>query len=148
MKVKQTCCSYNASIEWATQPLSLIHSDVVEPLTLTAYDGSRWFVTLTDDFIRFTWMFFMKIKGETVKHIKDFVTLMKIDCSDYSLKHLCTDFEHKYLVLKNWFSVNNIIWEPTMPYSPEENSVSERLNRTICEPAQAMLKDSGLNSHL
>ncbi len=54
-------------------------------------------------------MFFMKIKDETVKHIKNFVTLMKINCSDYSLKHLCTDFKCKYLVLKNWFSVNNII---------------------------------------
>jgi hypothetical protein len=31
---------------------------------------------------------FMKIKDETVKHIKNFVTLMKTDCSDYSLKHL------------------------------------------------------------
>jgi len=30
-------------------------------------------------------MFFMKIKGETVKHIKNFVTLMKIDHSDYSV---------------------------------------------------------------
>jgi hypothetical protein len=76
---------------------------------------------------------FMKIKDKTVKHIKNFVTLMKTDCSDYSLKHLHTDFECKYLVLKNWFTVNDIIWEPTVPYSPEENSVSERLNRTICE---------------
>ncbi len=73
---------------------------------------------------------------------------MKTDCSDYSLKCLHTDFEHKYLVLKNWFTANNIIWEPTAPYSPEENGVSERLNRTICEPTQAMLKDSDLNSHL
>jgi len=54
-------------------------------------------------------MFFMKIKGETVKHIKNFVALMKISCSDYSLKCLHTDFEHKYLVLKNWFTVNSII---------------------------------------
>ncbi len=73
---------------------------------------------------------------------------MKTDCSDYSLKHLCTDFECEYLVLKNWFTVNDIIWEPTTPYSPEENSVSEWLNRIICESAQAMLKDFGLNSHL
>jgi len=90
----------------------------------------------------------MKIKDETIKHIKNFVTLMKIDCSDYSLERLHTDFEHEYLVLKNWFTVNDIIWEPTMPYSPEENGVSERLNRTICKLAQAMLKDSDLNSHL
>ncbi len=54
-------------------------------------------------------MFFMKIKGETAKHIKKFVTLMKTDCSDYSLERLYTDFEHKYLVLKNWFTVNSII---------------------------------------
>jgi len=114
----------------------------------TAYDSSRWFVTLTDDFTRFIWMFFMKIKGETVKHIKDFVTLMKTDCFDYSLKHLCTDFECEYLVLKNWFTVNSIIWKPTVLYSSEENSVSEWLNRTICKSAQAMLKDSDLNSYL
>ncbi len=54
-------------------------------------------------------MFFMKIKDKTAKHIKNFVALMKTDCSDYSLKRLCTNFEHKYLVLKNWFSVNSII---------------------------------------
>ncbi len=131
MKVKQTHHPYNAFIEQATQPLGLIHLNVVEPITLIVYDSSRWFVTLTDDFTRFTWMFFMKIKGETVKHIKNFVTLMKTDCSDYSLKCLCTDFKHKYLVLKNWFTVNSIIWEPTVPYSPEENGVFERLNRTI-----------------
>ncbi len=35
-----------------------------------------------------------------------------------------------------------------MLYSPEENGVSEQLNRIICELAQAMLKDFGLNSHL
>ncbi len=73
---------------------------------------------------------------------------MRIDCSDYSLERLHTDFKCKYLVLKNWFTANGIIWEPTTLYSPEENGISERLNRTICKPAQAMLKDSGLNSHL
>ncbi len=148
MKVKQTCCPYNAFIEWVTWSLGLIHLNVVEPITPTVYDSSRWFVILTDNFTRFTWMFFMKIKGKTVKHIKNFVTLMKTDCFDYSLECLHTDFEHKYLVLKNWFSANGIIWEPTTPYSPEENGVSERLNCTICKPAQAMLKDFGLNSHL
>ncbi len=148
MKVKQTCCSYNAFIEWVTQSLDLIHLNVVESITPTAYDNSRWFVILTDNFTRFTWMFFMKIKGKTAKHIKDFVALMKTDCSDYSLECLCTDFKCEYLVLKNWFTVNNIIWESITLYSSEENGVSEQLNRTICEPAQAMLKDFGLNSHL
>ena len=54
-------------------------------------------------------MFFMKIKDKTVKHIKNFVALMKTDHSDYSLEHLHTNFECEYLVLKNWFTVNGII---------------------------------------
>jgi hypothetical protein len=62
MKVKQTCCSYNAFIEWVTWSLGLIHLNVVEPIMLTVYDSSRWFVTLTDDFTRFTWMFSWKSK--------------------------------------------------------------------------------------
>ncbi len=148
MKVKQTHHSYNAFIEQTTQSLNLIYSDVIELIILTVYNSLRWFVILTDDFTRFTWMFFMKIKDETVKHIKNFVTLMKTDHSDYSLKHLCTDFECEYLVLKNWFTVNDIIWEPITLYLPEENDISEWLNCTICKPAQAMLKDFDLNSHL
>jgi len=148
MKVKQTHCPYNAFIEWVTWSLNLIHLNVVEFIMLIVYDSSRWFVILTDDFTRFIWMFFMKIKDKTVKHIKNFVALMKISCSDYSLECLLINFECEYLVLKDWFSVNDIIWEPTTFYSPEENGVSEQLNCTICKSAQAMLKDFDLNSHL
>jgi len=46
-------------------------------------------------------MFFMKIQGKMIKHIKNFVALMKTDHSDYSLKHLHINFKCEYLVLKN-----------------------------------------------
>jgi hypothetical protein len=62
MKVKQTC-PLQCFIEWVTWSLNLIHLNVVEPITLTVYDSSRWFVTLTDDFTRFTWMFSWKSKA-------------------------------------------------------------------------------------
>jgi hypothetical protein len=61
MKVKQTH-SYNAFIEWVTWSLGLIHLNVVELIMPTVYDSSRWFVTLTDNFTRFTWMFSWKSK--------------------------------------------------------------------------------------
>jgi hypothetical protein len=34
-------------------------------IMLTVYDSSRWFVTLTDDFTRFTWMFSWKSKWDS-----------------------------------------------------------------------------------
>jgi len=51
----------------------------------------------------------MKIKDKMIKHIKDFVALMKTGRSDYPLERLCINFECEYLVLKNWFRANGII---------------------------------------
>lgn len=39
-----------------------------------------------------------------------------------------------------------IIHETTVPYTPEQNGVSERLNRTIIEKARAMLEDAHLEN--
>jgi len=41
MKAKQTHHPYNASIEWVTWSLNLIHLNVVEPITLITYNSSR-----------------------------------------------------------------------------------------------------------
>jgi hypothetical protein len=50
---------------------------------------------------------FMKIKDKMVKHIKNFVTLMKTDCSDYFLKCLHTDFECNINKLKEWLRASS-----------------------------------------
>ncbi len=93
----------------------------------------------------------MKIKNKTVKHIKNFVALIKNNCFNYSLKHLYTDLKHKYLILKNWFIIKNITWKSTMfysDYSPEENDIFKQLNCTIYKLTQAMLKNSNLSFYL
>ena len=53
MKVKQTHCSYDTLIKSVTQILSLIHSDIVSSITSIMYKDSKYFVTLTDKYIRF-----------------------------------------------------------------------------------------------
>ena len=109
MKVKQTHCLYNTLIKSVTQILSLIHSDIVSLIISVTYKDSKYFVTLTDDYIRFIWMYSMKKKKQTAKHIKAFVIIMKSHLLNLSVSHFCTDYECKYLNLKNWFSSQNII---------------------------------------
>lgn len=42
-------------------------------------------------------------------------------------------------------SESGIAMEPSVPYTPQQNGVAERMNRTILERARAMLDESGVN---
>ncbi len=109
MKVKQTHCSYDTLIKSVTQILSFIHSDIVSLIISIVYDSLKYFITLIDDYIRFIWMYLMKKKKQTAKHVKSFIVIMKIHLLNLSVSHFCTDYKHKYLDLKNWFSSESII---------------------------------------
>ena len=43
---------------------------------------------------------------------------------------------------KAHFHTTGIKWEPTVPYAPEQNGLSERINCSISEHIQCILKDS------
>jgi len=148
MKVKQTHCLYNTLIKSVTQILSLIHSDIVDSIIPITYKDSKYFVTFTDNYVRFIWMYSIKKKKQTAKYIKVFVVTMKTHLLNLSVSHFCINYKCKYLDLKNWFSSQSIIWELTVTYFTEKNSVSEWVNCIICESARAMFKNSDINSFL
>ena len=50
--------------------------------------------------------------------------------------------------LKEWAAENGITLEPTAPYSPSQNGVAERFNRTLLELARAMLLEKNLPTFL
>ena len=45
-----------------------------------------------------------------------------------------------------YLKIRGILHELTIPYTPEQNGVAERLNRTLMETAQSMISHSGLSS--
>ena len=56
----------------ATSTLDLIHSDVSGPIPTTSINGSRYFLTIIDDCLRFYWVYFMKQKLEVFTIFKVF----------------------------------------------------------------------------
>src|SRR5438046_778819 len=48
--------------------------------------------------------------------------------------------------MKEWAKEVGIALEITVPYTPEQNGVSERLNRTLTEKANALREDNGLSA--
>lgn len=56
-----------AAAFWATRPLELVHSDLCGSLLVLSHVGSWYVITFTDDFSRYTWIYFLKFKNEALE---------------------------------------------------------------------------------
>ena len=56
--------------ERVTELLRLIHSNVCGPINVMAQDGYFYFVTFTDDFSRYGYVYLMKYKFEIFEKFK------------------------------------------------------------------------------
>ena len=52
--------------------LELIHSDVCGPISIQARGGYEYFITFTDDYSRFDYVYLMKWKSKTFEKFKEF----------------------------------------------------------------------------
>lgn len=132
----------------ATQILELIHSDLCGPMPVPSYGNARYVLTLTDDCSRKSFVYFLKTKSQTemLQKFTDFRNMVE-NQTGLKIKRIRTDNGTEYCnsSLESFFRNNGIIHETTIPYCPQQNGVSERLNRTIMEKVRSMLQDAGLD---
>ena len=70
--------------------LELIHSNVCGPMLVQARSGSFYFITFTDDFSRFGWVYLMRYKSEAFEKFREFKNEVKKQ-SVKSIKTLRSD---------------------------------------------------------
>nr|GEU81191.1 putative ribonuclease H-like domain-containing protein [Tanacetum cinerariifolium] len=56
-----------------SQPLQILHMDLFGPTSVRSINHKTYFLVITDDFNRFSWVFFLRTKDETSGIIKDFI---------------------------------------------------------------------------
>jgi len=110
-----------------------------------AYDGTRYFVTFIDDFLRASMVYCIQRKSEVLDKFKDFVAKTEVlhSCKIAKLK-ADNDGEYTSNEFKQFCKEKGIQMIFTVLYNPEMNSVAERLNRTLQERATTMLITSGM----
>ena len=137
----------------ATRILELIHSDLCGPMQVDSIGGSRYMLTFTDDYSRYTHVYFLKKKSEVLEKFKEFVTLAENMSGSkvgklnvyaekrVSFKNFRTDNGGEYTSndFHKYCSEKGIAREFTNPHTPQQNGVSERLNRTIIEAVRSMM---------
>ena len=122
-----------------------MHSDVYDPMPTESNGGCKYFVTFIDDYSRCCSVYFMKQKSEVLDKFKEFESetnaggTLRIGTlrSDNGGEYVSSEF-------KTYLQHNKVHHELTVPYSPEQNGVAERMNRTLMESARTMLSHAGL----
>ncbi|GKD21935.1 putative ribonuclease H-like domain-containing protein [Tanacetum coccineum] len=57
-----------------SQPLQILHMDLFGPTSVKSIMGKMYCLVVTDDYSRFSWVFFLAKKDETSGILKDFIT--------------------------------------------------------------------------
>jgi Reverse transcriptase (RNA-dependent DNA polymerase)/gag-polypeptide of LTR copia-type/Integrase core domain/GAG-pre-integrase domain/Domain of unknown function (DUF4219) len=136
--------SSNYSVQ-STCKLELVHSDVCGPMSVPSLGGARYFVTFIDDFTRCCRVYFLKHKSEVLDKFKEYESEVT-NKSGQKIKTIRTDNGGEYTSreFENFLKLKGIRHELTVPYSPAQNGIAERLNRTLQEMALSQLIEANL----
>nr|GEU44310.1 hypothetical protein [Tanacetum cinerariifolium] len=125
------------------QPLFRLHTDLFGPTFVKSLNKKSYCLVVTDDYSRFTWMFFLATKDETGPILKIFITGLENQLS-LKMKVIRSDngTEFKNPNLNQFCGMKGIKREFSVPRTPQQNGIAERKNRTLIEAARNMLTDS------
>ncbi|BBH02338.1 hypothetical protein Prudu_012875 [Prunus dulcis] len=131
----------------ASKVLELVHVDLCGPMRNESVARNRYFMLIIDDFTRMIWVYFLRNKSEAFYCFKKFKSMTelqtghKVQCirSDRGGEFLSTDF-------LEFCEANGIQRQLTMAYTPQQNGVVERKNRTVIEMAKSICPTKALNN--
>jgi len=132
------------------EPLELIHSDLCGPIDPTSHGGAMYFLLFTDDYTRFTHIY--PLKRKTSASVLERFREYKLEVANQlgkRIKCLRTDGGSEY---EKWMGSHlkgsGIIHKTTALYSPDQNGMAERTNRTIMERVKAIIAEGKLDKEL
>ncbi|GJX68972.1 putative ribonuclease H-like domain-containing protein [Tanacetum coccineum] len=108
-------------------PLHLLHMDLFCPTFVKSLMKKMYFLVVTDDYSRFTCVFFLATKDETSGILK---------CDNGN--------ELKNKEMNQFCEMKGILRQCSIARTPQQNGVAERRSRTLIKAARTMLADSKL----
>nr|GEU65292.1 hypothetical protein [Tanacetum cinerariifolium] len=119
--------------------------DLFGPTYVSSIMHKKYRLVITDNFSRFTWVFFLATKNETSRILKIFITKIE-NLVDKKVKIIRCDNEPEFKnsVMNEFCEEKGIKREYSVARTPQQNEVAERRNRTLIEAARTMLADSKL----
>jgi transposase InsO family protein len=124
------------------RPLELLHMDLFGSIAYIRIGESKYCLVIVDDYSRFTWVFFLQEKSQTQDTLKIFLRQAQ-NGFGLRIKKIRSDngTEFKNSQIEGFLEEEGIKHEFSSPYTPRQNGVVERKNRTILDMARTMLDE-------
>ena len=143
---KKTRSAHKTNVNSSTKPLDLVHTDVCGPMPTRSLGGALYFVTFIDDATRKVWVYPIKAKDDVYHVFRKWLSSVELE-KDTKLKALRSDNGGEYTSHEfgDFCKSRGIRREFTAPYTPVQNGVAERMNRTIQDRVVSMLHHANLS---
>eukprot|EP00171_Calliarthron_tuberculosum_P002750 IDg2750t1 len=116
----------------STGLLDLIHSDIAGPLPIMSKGGAKYFVTFIDDKSRSVTVYPIATKSECFETFRRFQRYAERR-TGRKIRAIRSDGGGEYTsnTFRDFLERNGIAQQMTVSYTPQQNGVAERMNRTL-----------------
>jgi transposase InsO family protein len=124
------------------RPLELLHMDLFSLIAYISIGGSKYCLVIMDDYSRFTWVIFLQEKSQTQETLKKILRWAQNEFR-LRIKKIRSDngTEFKNSQIEGFLEEDGIKHEFSSPYTPQQNGVVERKNRTLLDMARTKLDE-------
>ncbi|TYJ98809.1 gag/pol protein [Cucumis melo var. makuwa] len=131
----------------AKEPLELIHLDLCGPMNVKARGGFEYFISFIDDYSMYGYLYLMEHKSEALEKFKEYKAEVE-NLLSKKIKILRSDRGGDYMDLRfqDYMIEQRIQSQLSAPGTPQQNSVSERRNRTLLDMVHSMMSYAQLPS--
>ncbi|UYV73840.1 hypothetical protein LAZ67_11001074, partial [Cordylochernes scorpioides] len=146
LKGKQTRLPFQKeSFTRSREPLELVHTDICGPMRTKSLGGALYFSTFIDDFSGFIFTFIMKSRSEVFKGFRIYKRYAEKQ-TEKRLKCIRSDNAPEYLSkeFKNYLEEEGIGHQLSVEYTPQQNGVAERANRTLLDMTRCFMIEGDL----
>jgi hypothetical protein len=129
-----------ASMWRASNILQLVHADICGPINPVSNGKKGYLITFIDDFSKKTWVYFLMEKSEALSTFKSYKARVEKETGFY-IRSLRTDRGGEFTSqdFTDFYNEHGIHRQLMTAYTPQQNGVAERKNRTIMNMVRSML---------
>nr|GEU72658.1 retrotransposon protein, putative, Ty1-copia subclass [Tanacetum cinerariifolium] len=119
---------------------------IIGPSQEESLGGARYMLTIIDDYSRRVWPYFLKHKSQAFTRFKEWKVMVEKQTAK-KVKKLRTDngIEFCSNEFNSYCKSEGIVRHYTVPYTPQQSGVAERMNRTIILKAHCVLSNACLS---
>lgn len=128
-----------------TTVLELLHIDIWGPYKTKTYTNYNFFLTILNDFTRYTWVHFIRYKSKVFVVLENFITYAKTQFKKKVLRIRSDNaLELTAVNIKQFYLKKVIVNQTSCVYNPKPNGVVERKHLHLLETVRALFLQSQL----